>query len=114
MRCIHSTTVLATALLAALVSIASTPTSAASCADLKQLVLPETEITAAEPIPAATPTEPYIAPDKEAFTNLPAFCRPQRGMNRDIWPRPPLPRDGYLPNQGQLIADMPGPVALLG
>jgi feruloyl esterase len=67
--------VLATALLAALVSIASTPTSAASCADLKQLVLPETEITAAEPIPAATPTEPYIAPDKEAFTNLPAFCR---------------------------------------
>jgi feruloyl esterase len=67
--------VLAAALLTALIGIGATPAAAATCTNLKNLMLPDTAITAAEPIPAATPTTPYTAPDGEVFTNLPAFCR---------------------------------------
>jgi feruloyl esterase len=75
MRCVHTATVFATALLASLVGIGATLAAAATCASLKNLMLPDTEITAAEAIPTVTPTAPYKAPDKEVFTNLPAFCR---------------------------------------
>jgi feruloyl esterase len=62
MRCIHSATLLATALLASLVGISASPSAAATCASLLSLVLPDTEITAA-------------APDNGSFGDLPAFCR---------------------------------------
>jgi len=67
--------VLFAALVTTLVGIGATPGIAATCASLKNLMLPDTEITAAEPIPAATFTAPYTAPDGEVFPNLPAFCR---------------------------------------
>jgi feruloyl esterase len=65
----------AASLLASLLSIGTTPVAAATCASLGSLVLPDTTITAAQPIPTATPTAPYTAPDGEVFTDLPAFCR---------------------------------------
>jgi len=71
MRCIHSATLLATALLASLVGIGATPAAAATCASLVTLTLPDTTITAVEAVPAGT----YTAPDGEVFTNLPGFCR---------------------------------------
>src|SRR6516164_6336635 len=63
--------VLSTVLLAASVSIGATSAAAATCASLAGLALPDTTITAAEPVSAGT----YTAPDGEVFTNLPAFCR---------------------------------------
>jgi feruloyl esterase len=59
------------ALLISLVGIGATPAAAATCASLSGLALPDTTITAAEPVSAGT----YTAPDGEVFTNLPAFCR---------------------------------------
>jgi tannase/feruloyl esterase len=58
-------------LLALPLCIGVTPAAAATCASLAGLALPDTTITAAEPIAAGT----YTAPDGEVFTNLPAFCR---------------------------------------
>jgi feruloyl esterase len=58
-------------LLASLVGIGVIPAAAATCASLAGLTLPDTTITAAQPIPAGT----YTAPDGEVFTNMPAFCR---------------------------------------
>src|SRR5215469_14761829 len=58
-------------LLAAAVAIGAAPAAAATCASLAGLALPDTTITAAEPVAAGT----YTAPDGEVFTNLPAFCR---------------------------------------
>ena len=76
MRCIHSATLLATALLASLVGIGATPAAAATCASLVTLTLPDTTITAVEAVPAGT----YTAPDGEVFTNLPGFCRVAAGV----------------------------------
>ena len=59
------------ALLISLVGVDATPAAAATCAGLAGLALPDTTITAAEPVAAGT----YTAPDGEVFTNLPAFCR---------------------------------------
>jgi hypothetical protein len=59
------------ALLTLVVGIDVTPAAAATCASLANLALPDTTITAAEPVVAGT----YTAPDGEVFTNLPAFCR---------------------------------------
>src|SRR5215472_11961229 len=59
------------ALLAAPSGIAAKPAAAATCASLAGLALPDTTITAAQPITAGT----YTAPDGEVFANLPAFCR---------------------------------------
>jgi feruloyl esterase len=69
------------------------PSAAATCASLKNLMLRDTEITAAQPIPTATPTAPYTAPDGEVFTNLPAFCRiaatltptPDSNIKIEVW-----------------------------
>src|ERR1700730_7868142 len=58
-------------LLTWLFGIGSTPAAAATCASLAGLALPDTTITAAEPVAAGT----YTAPDGEVFANLPAFCR---------------------------------------
>ena len=58
-------------LLALILGIGATPAAATTCASLAGLALPDTTITAAEPIAAGT----YTAPDGEVFTNLPAFCR---------------------------------------
>jgi feruloyl esterase len=76
MRCVyteggHKVWILCTALLTTPVVIAATPAPAATCAGLAGLALPDTTITAAQPIPAGT----YTAPDGEVFTNMPAFCR---------------------------------------
>src|SRR5215831_16570424 len=62
---------LSTALLTSVVGIGATEAAAATCASLAGLVLPDTTITAAEPIAAGT----YTAPDGNVFANLPAFCR---------------------------------------
>jgi feruloyl esterase len=62
---------LSTALFAALFGIGATQAAATSCAGLARLALPDTTITAAEPVAAGT----YTAPDGEVFSNLPAFCR---------------------------------------
>jgi feruloyl esterase len=62
---------LSAALLTSLVGIGATPAAAATCTSLSGLALPDTTITAAEPVAAGT----YTAPDGEVFTNLPAFCR---------------------------------------
>jgi feruloyl esterase len=62
---------LSAALLTSLAGIGVTPAAAATCASLAGLTLPDTTITAAEPIAAGT----YTAPDGEVFANLPAFCR---------------------------------------
>jgi feruloyl esterase len=71
MRCIHSATVLVTALLASLIGIGSTPAAAASCASLFGLVLQDTTITAVESFRGGT----YTAPNGQVYTGLPAFCR---------------------------------------
>src|SRR6185312_6582900 len=52
-------------------AFAATQASAATCASLAGLTLPDTAITAAQSIPAGT----YTAPDGEVFPGLPAFCR---------------------------------------
>jgi feruloyl esterase len=62
---------LSTVLLTALGGTRATPAVAKTCASLAGLALPDTTITAAQPVPAGT----YTAPDGEVFTNLPAFCR---------------------------------------
>jgi feruloyl esterase len=49
----------------------ATPAAAATCASLAGLALPNTTITAAEPVAAGT----YTAPNGAVFINLPAFCR---------------------------------------
>jgi len=59
------------ALLASSLGIGVTPVVAGTCGSLAGLVLPDTTITAAEPVAAGT----YTAPDGEVFANLPAFCR---------------------------------------
>jgi feruloyl esterase len=59
------------ALLASSFGIAATPAAAATCASLAGLALPDTTITAAEPVAAGT----YTAPNGQVFANLPAFCR---------------------------------------
>jgi feruloyl esterase len=59
------------ALLTLPLGIGVTPAAAATCASLAGLALPDTTITAAEPVAAGT----YTAPDGEVFANLPAFCR---------------------------------------
>ena len=51
--------------------IGATPAAAATCASLANLTLPDTTVTAAQPIPAGT----YTAPNGAVFTNMPAFCR---------------------------------------
>src|SRR6266436_1471158 len=65
------TSVAFAALIAFDLGIGVTPAAAATCASLANLTLPDTTITAAQPIPAGT----YTAPDGTVFTNLPAFCR---------------------------------------
>jgi len=45
--------------------------AAVTCANLASLTLPDTTITAAQPIPAGT----YTAPNGTVFTSMPAFCR---------------------------------------
>jgi hypothetical protein len=62
---------MALALVFILATFAGRPAAAASCESLISLKLPETTITAAQPIAAGT----YTAPDGEVFTNMPAFCR---------------------------------------
>jgi feruloyl esterase len=59
------------ALLTWLFGICSTPVAVATCASLAGLAVPDTTITAAEPVAAGT----YTAPDGRVFANLPAFCR---------------------------------------
>ena len=71
-RALHSAArLLSTALLTSLVGIGARPATATTCASLTGLSLPDTIITAAEPVAAGT----YTAPDGEVFANLPAFCR---------------------------------------
>src|SRR5215470_10613639 len=62
---------LSAALLTSLAGVGATSAAAATCESLSRLALPDTTITAAEPIAAGT----YTAPDGEVFANLPAFCR---------------------------------------
>jgi len=62
--------ILFAALTASLVAAAE-PATAATCASLAGLELPDTMITSAESFNGGT----YTAPDNEVFTNLPAFCR---------------------------------------
>ena len=71
MRCIHRAMVLATALLASLVAIGAAPATAATCASLAGLTLPDTTITAVQPFMGGT----FNAPDGGVYPNLPAFCR---------------------------------------
>jgi feruloyl esterase len=76
MRCVSTgvhgaVSVLSAGLLFSFLGIDATPAAAATCASLAGLKLPDTTITAAEPIAAGT----YTAPDGEVFANLPAFCR---------------------------------------
>jgi feruloyl esterase len=87
--------VLAALLLTSLVSVGATPAAAATCARLAGLALPDTTITAAEPVAAGT----YTAPDGEIFTNLPAFCRiaatltptPDSNIKIEVW----MPYSGW-------------------
>jgi feruloyl esterase len=58
-------------LLTALVGIGTTPATAATCASLVGLALPDTTVTAAQSVAAGT----YTASDGEIFSNMPAFCR---------------------------------------
>jgi hypothetical protein len=67
----RAASVLSAAVLTSLLGIGATPAAAATCASLAGLALPDTTITAAQPVAAGT----YTAPDGEVFTNLPAFCR---------------------------------------
>src|SRR5215470_54126 len=62
---------LSAALLTSPAGVGATSAAAATCESLSGLALPDTTITAAEPIAAGT----YTAPDGEVFANLPAFCR---------------------------------------
>jgi tannase/feruloyl esterase len=76
MRCVliglnRAANLLPTALLISLVGIGAMPATAATCASLAGLRLPDTTITLAEPVSAG----PYTAPDGRVFANLPAFCR---------------------------------------
>jgi feruloyl esterase len=81
--------VLAAALFASVISLGTTPAAAATCASLAGLVLQDTTITAAQPIPAGA----YTAPDGEVFSNLPAFCRiaatltptPDSNIKIEVW-----------------------------
>ena len=63
--------VLSAALLIVVALFGATPAAAATCASLARLALPDTTISAAEPVEAGT----YPAPNGAVFTNLPAFCR---------------------------------------
>ena len=77
--------VLSVALLAT-AALAPPPAAAASCEDLKFLVLPDTTITLADSVPAGSFDPPGPTPP---ITNLPAFCRvsltvaPQ--INVEVW-----------------------------
>src|SRR5215469_11786322 len=76
MRCVligpnRAANLLHTALLISLIGIGAMPATAATCASLAGLALPDTTITLVEPVPAG----PYTAPDGRFFANLPAFCR---------------------------------------
>ena len=59
------------------------------------MALPDTAITAAEPVTAGT----YTAPDGEVFTSLPAFCRiaatltptSDSNINIEVW----MPYSGW-------------------
>ena len=92
-HCVAS--MLPTALLTLLFGIVVMPAAAATCASLVNLALPDTTITAAEPVAAGT----YTAPDGEVFTNLPAFCRiaatltptSDSNINIEVW----LPYSGW-------------------
>jgi feruloyl esterase len=71
-ECLHRAAgVFSVALLALPLGIGATPAAAATCVSLFGLTLPDTTITAAEPIAAGT----YTAPNGQVFANLPAFCR---------------------------------------
>ena len=92
-HCVAS--MLPTALLTLLFGIVVMPAAAATCTSLVNLALPDTTITAAEPVAAGT----YTAPDGEVFTNLPAFCRiaatltptSDSNINIEVW----LPYSGW-------------------
>src|SRR6516162_9363827 len=98
MRCVRRCLRQAQKLLSAallLVGAGATPATAATCASLANLALPDTTITAAEPVVAGT----YTAPDGEVFANLPAFCRiaatltptSDSNINIEVW----MPYSGW-------------------
>jgi len=58
MRCVHTATVFATALLASLVGIGATPATAAPCASLAGLTLPDTTIAAVQSFMGGPSTRP--------------------------------------------------------
>jgi feruloyl esterase len=86
---------LAAALLTSFVGIDAMPAAAATCVSLAGLTLPDTTITAAQPVAAGT----YTAPDGEVFTDLPAFCRiaatltptSDSNINIEVW----MPYSGW-------------------
>jgi feruloyl esterase len=67
----RAASVLSAALLASFLGAAATPAGAAACMSLSRLRLPDTTITAAQPVAAG----PYTAPDTGEVLNLPAHCR---------------------------------------
>jgi feruloyl esterase len=87
------------ALVTAISGISPRLADAATCASLGSLALPDTSITVAQLIPAATPEAPYTAPDGEVFTDLPAFCRvaatltptKDSDINIEVW----MPSSGW-------------------
>ena len=94
MRCVltglrRAANLLCLALPISLVDVGAAPAAAASCASMAGLALPDTTITAAEPVAAGT----YTAPDGEVFTDLPAFCRiaatltptPDSDIKIEVW-----------------------------
>ena len=91
----RATILLSVALLISSVRIGVTPAAAATCASLARLALPDTTITAAEPVAAGS----YTAPDGEVLTNLPAFCRiaatltptSDSNINIEVW----MPYSGW-------------------
>jgi feruloyl esterase len=66
-----SRSVLSAVLLTSLVAIGAAPATAATCASLAGLTLPDTTITAVQPFMGGT----FNAPDGGVYPNLPAFCR---------------------------------------
>ena len=98
MRCVRRCLRQAQKLLSAallLVGAGATPATAATCASLANLALPDTTITAAEPVAAGT----YTAPNGAVFINLPAFCRiaatltptSDSNINIEVW----MPYSGW-------------------
>ena len=76
-------------------SIGAAPAAAETCASLARLRLPDTKITAAEPVAAGK----YTAPNGQVFANLPAFCRvaatstptSDSNINIEVW----MPYSGW-------------------